>query len=348
MKRKLPIVRIDRELSYNEWLNFRNMGLGGSEIAAVMGMSQFKCSAEVYYQKIGKFDQMRKPNLAMVSGNLREPELFTKYQMWGGSIESFIDNYMESKIVNKLYNPKFFVINPEFPHLFFSPDALMLKDYEHGRKFVVKGNYLYPDHIDKVIEFKTVNGFAFKQWEDEFNPAYGIQLMSYLMGMGIDEGRIFTEIDGRDLKESTIKFDEEIASTILSVTQNFWERVELGREAVAKGGDYEQFAPEPDGSEAYTQFLKEKYKNPEEKIAQDYPVEILQHAGYANWFKLRRDEVEETIAFHENNIKAYMGDRITGINFGDMGKLTWRPNSKGTRSFINRAKPLDPNEEGAD
>lgn len=338
---KLPIVKIDRDLSYNQWLDFRNNGLGGSEIAAVMGMSQFKCSAEVYYQKIGKFDQMRKPNLAMISGNLREGELFKKYQMWGGNIESFIDNYMEGRMVNKLYNPKFFVVNPDYPHLFFSPDALMLKNFDHGRKFVVKGGYLYTEHIDKVIEFKTVNGFAFKQWEDEFNPAYGVQIMSYLMGMGIEEGRIFTEIDGRDLKESIIHFDDEIASNILSITQNFWERVELGREAVAKGGDYEQFAPEPDGSEAYTAFLKEKYKDPEDKIAQEYPHEILVHAGSASWLKLRKEEIEENIAYHENNIKAYMADRITGINFGEYGKVTWRPNSKGTRSFINRVKPIE-------
>jgi predicted phage-related endonuclease len=338
---KLPIVRIDKDRDYQQWLTFRDNGLGASEVAAVMGMSQYKCSAEVYYQKIGMFGQMRKPNLPMIIGNIREPELFMKYEYWGGTEESFVTNYMAGTRVRRLYAPKFFVLNPDMPHLFFSPDALELKDYDHGRKYVVKGNYLYTQHIDKVIEFKTVNGWAFKQWDAEFNPAYGIQLSAYLMGMLIGEGRIFTEIDGREMKETTITYNEGIIDTIQNVTKEFWLRVEAGREAVAKGGDYEQFAPPPDGSESYKEFLKEKYANPEDDIDYGHPKDILEHAAAASAIKLDVDTLQEQINFHENTIKQYMGNRYSKIDFGkETGRVTWRSNVHGTRSFRNTVKPI--------
>ncbi len=40
-------------LSEEEWLEFRRRGIGGSDAAAVMGISPFRTARDLYYDKLG-------------------------------------------------------------------------------------------------------------------------------------------------------------------------------------------------------------------------------------------------------------------------------------------------------
>ena len=40
-------------LSREEWLNYRRQGIGGSDVAAVLGVSPFRTARDVYYDKLG-------------------------------------------------------------------------------------------------------------------------------------------------------------------------------------------------------------------------------------------------------------------------------------------------------
>lgn len=41
-------------LSYKEWLQYRRMGIGGSDIAAICGLSKWRSSMHVYLEKLGE------------------------------------------------------------------------------------------------------------------------------------------------------------------------------------------------------------------------------------------------------------------------------------------------------
>ena len=47
-------VFVDTEnLSREDWLSFRRKGIGGSDAAAIMGMSPFCTKRDLYYDKLG-------------------------------------------------------------------------------------------------------------------------------------------------------------------------------------------------------------------------------------------------------------------------------------------------------
>ena len=49
-----PEVIVDTDvLSRDEWLNYRRLGIGGSDVAAIMGISPFATIRDLYYDKVG-------------------------------------------------------------------------------------------------------------------------------------------------------------------------------------------------------------------------------------------------------------------------------------------------------
>ena len=49
-----PEVLVDTaDLSREDWLNYRRLGIGGSDAAAVMGLSPFATIRDLYFDKIG-------------------------------------------------------------------------------------------------------------------------------------------------------------------------------------------------------------------------------------------------------------------------------------------------------
>ena len=54
-KRRLPnVLTPTNELSREEWLEFRRQGIGGSDAAAVLGISPFRTGVDLYYDKLGQ------------------------------------------------------------------------------------------------------------------------------------------------------------------------------------------------------------------------------------------------------------------------------------------------------
>lgn len=49
-----PEVLVDTaDLSREDWLNYRRLGIGGSDAAAIMGVSPFATIRDLYFDKIG-------------------------------------------------------------------------------------------------------------------------------------------------------------------------------------------------------------------------------------------------------------------------------------------------------
>ena len=49
-----PLVMVDTtDLPREEWLNYRRRGIGGSDVAAILGVSPFRTARDIYYDKIG-------------------------------------------------------------------------------------------------------------------------------------------------------------------------------------------------------------------------------------------------------------------------------------------------------
>ena len=150
------------------------------------------------------------------------------------------------------------------------------------------------------------------------------------MGLGVEKGYLVVLKDGRDFVVHEYEADEEIISSIINITTDFWERVELGREAFKNGGDYDQYAPPPDGTEAFAEYLTERYSNPEDKTVASTP-EIDEHISQYLELGSKIAKLEDEKREHSNMIKHHMGNYA--LLTSDIAKVTWRPNKNGSRVF---------------
>ena len=50
---KADVVVDTENLTREEWLDYRRRGIGGSDVAAIMGFSPFCTKRDLYYDKIG-------------------------------------------------------------------------------------------------------------------------------------------------------------------------------------------------------------------------------------------------------------------------------------------------------
>lgn len=322
----LEIIQINKDKAYDEWIQFRSRGLGASEIGTLMGVNSWKSPAELYYQKIGLIPQKVEPNIPMFMGTILEKTVAEIFEYWDGDDASMLRNYEVGTKVRNLYEPVGYVVNPDYPHLFFSPDRLQIK----SSNLRIRNGKINLDNVEAIIEIKTISGWSSKQWTGGVPPSYYLQLQTYLMGLGIDTGYLVALEDGRNLKVHKFERDQEMIDMIASVTAEFWARVEAGRLALETDEDYEQYAPPPDGTEAYSEFLNEKYKNPEEVSIVSTP-EIDQRISSYLSVNGEIALLEEQKREHANFIKDYMGNNM--ILASDEGKVTWRPNAKGSRVF---------------
>ena len=68
------VVTETAELSREEWLSFRRGGIGGSDVAAILGISPFRTARDIYYDKLEIADVEEEEGnwVAMEMGHLLE------------------------------------------------------------------------------------------------------------------------------------------------------------------------------------------------------------------------------------------------------------------------------------
>ncbi len=331
----LSLIKIDKDLNYQEWLDFRNNGIGASEVGTIMGLNPWKSSIELYYQKLGMIPQKLEENMAMFMGNLLEDHVASMWEHWENDSTGMISNYRAGRTHRRALKVPGYLVNSDFPNLFFSPDRLMLPS-DHSKRGVFYKHFVNLEAVQGVLEIKTISGWAAKQWDGGIPPSYVVQIMTYMLGLGLSYGELASLQDGRDLSILPITFSDEIAEEIIIKTDEFWDRVLKGREALANGGNPDEFVPPPDGTEAYAAFLNKRYEVDDTKIAPPDPA-ILESARKAIRLAEEIKAIEYEKTELENEIKLKMADSYM-VDFGDHGKITWRADKNGKRTFRNLVK----------
>ncbi len=72
---KANILVETQGLSHEEWLKWRMKGIGGSDVAAILGISKWKSALELWLEKTGQADDSFTDNEAMMWGRIMEPIL---------------------------------------------------------------------------------------------------------------------------------------------------------------------------------------------------------------------------------------------------------------------------------
>ena len=189
------VVAKTTEISHADWLDARRKGVGGSDAAAVCGLSRYSSALNVWLQKTG-----RKPatpdNEAMQWGRLLEP------------------------VVREEFSHRTSLTVKECPYI--------LQSREHPFMIAnVDGIVTEKDGTKCVLEIKkTTNSFTTaKDTEDGLPAEWFCQIQHYLAVTGLSKAYVVVLIGGNKLQWQVVDRDEETIQTLIALESHFWDFV---------------------------------------------------------------------------------------------------------------------------
>ena len=150
-------------LSREDWLGYRKQGIGGSDVAAIMGISPFATIRDLFYEKTG------------VQPLIEEEESNWVAKAVGHRLEDLVAEIFSKKTGLEVFPVRIMFRHPQYP--------FMLADVDY---FVRS-----PDGTYSILECKTCNYNAKSKWDNEQIPAnYELQVRHYLAVMNMDRAYI--------------------------------------------------------------------------------------------------------------------------------------------------------------
>lgn len=168
------------------------------------------------------------------------------------------------------------------------------------------------------LECKTTNSYALKEWEEGVPAHYEIQCLHYMAITGATHCYIAALIGNSDFIWHKIERDEETIDYLMQIEKDFWEN-NIEKDVV----------PMPDGSDAYSEYLKKKYDKSNGQVIELHLLEngvnkLNRYDEIVADIKALESEkklIEQEIQFHMEDFEvATVGDR----------KITWKTSNRNT------------------
>jgi hypothetical protein len=254
-----------------DWFDFRNtMGVGGSEIATLLGLSEFQSAAEMFAVKVGLQDSKKFDNPATFWGRELEDHVVDAWKYYDGTDEGYVDNKNAGKVIRDYIDADYYLVSPDVPNSFVSLDFASAP----GSVNMISGE-VEPNPFP--IECKTISGLYSKIYKSGIPEKYVAQVHLQMMHTNTHYAEIPFLIDGREFRVMKFERDEAMCNRITEAIHDFWVlRVEPAREAfkiynqAQEEGDQEtadkamgiiqSLEPDPDSTKAYAQFYSDKFQ----------------------------------------------------------------------------------------
>lgn len=176
-----------------QWREFRKSGMGGSDIAPIMGISPYRTALDVWLEKTGR----------------QEPEDISDVEAvyWGNANEAAIARrYAEDHHECRVRRV----------------NATLVGDRDWKRANLDR-MVIEPDGGPSVLEVKTASAYKAGDWVDGVPAYYLTQVMWYLAVTGWDMAHVAVLIGGNDYREYDVERDEEDVRAVTEAATEFWE-----------------------------------------------------------------------------------------------------------------------------
>ncbi|KWW58626.1 endonuclease, partial [Enterococcus faecium] len=183
------------EMSHQEWLEDRKRGIGGSDVATVLGLNKYKSPYQLWLEKTGQIE-------------LKDLESEPAY--WGNVLEEVVAKEFQERTGKKVRRRNQVFEHPLHPFLRANIDREVVGE-------------------NAILECKTANQFLGKEWEGEEVPlSYLCQVQHYMNVLNKDYCYIAVLIGGQKFIWKRIERDQELIDTITEQLVEFWETNVLG------------------------------------------------------------------------------------------------------------------------
>ena len=187
------ILSVKDAEDHEKWLKTRDLGIGGSDAAVIMGLNSYKSPYQLWMEKTG---QAEAPDLSHVQA-----------VYWGSKNEANVADWFQEttgKKARKLGTLR----SRAHPFMLANVDRAVMGE-EAG------------------LEIKTAGVSQAKKWKgDEIPDAYYCQCLHYLAVTGADRWYIAVLIGGNDAIYKVVERNDDDIKALIEAEADFWHLVE--------------------------------------------------------------------------------------------------------------------------
>lgn len=193
------------DMTKTEWLMDRQKGIGGSDVATILGLNKWKAPYQLWLEKTGQIDIEETDN---------EPAY------WGNVLEEVVANEFTERTGKKVRRRNQVFEHPLHPFLRANIDRDVVGE-------------------NAILECKTANAFLSKEWDgDEMPMSYLCQIQHYMNVLDRECAYVAVLIGGQQFIWKKVDRDQELIDMITERLVEFWEvNVLKGIEPAIDGSD---------------------------------------------------------------------------------------------------------------
>lgn len=187
------ILSVKDAEDHGKWLKTRDLGIGGSDAAVIMGLNKYKSPYKLWLEKTG----------------LAAPEDLSnnQYVYWGTKNEANIADWFQEETGKKVRRMGT-LQNGEYPFMLANIDREVVGE-------------------NAGLEIKTAGVSQYKKWQgDEIPDAYYCQCLHYMAVTGADRWYIAVLIGGNDPTYKVVERNEQDIKTLIEAEKEFWNLVQ--------------------------------------------------------------------------------------------------------------------------
>jgi putative phage-type endonuclease len=203
------ILASTENMPYDEWLDWRKKGIGGSDASVVCGINRYRSPIELWMDKTNQIPYQEAGEAAY----------------WGTQLEALVRAEFSKRTGIEV-----------------NPANQLLQSEEHPFMLAnLDGECTHPTHGKCVFEAKTASAYKAGEWDDAIPDEYMLQVQHYMAVTGYRGTYIAVLIGGNTFRWKFIERDEALISMLIQLESAFWKQVQDlvppamdGSEAAAK------------------------------------------------------------------------------------------------------------------
>jgi putative phage-type endonuclease len=307
----------------SDWLEKRRSGVGGSDVAALLGHSKTRGAYAVYASKVAPVDV--------------QPHHNDEAAHWGNVLEPVVAAEFQQRTGYGLTEAKFLARSTRWPWLLATLDRwVQTQGPSTGGGTYSEYVHVSIDRADGLLEVKTQSAFKAHEWSGGQVPDWVLdQVQHYLAVTGFERAWVAVLVGGQAYQHVEVPASPNYQQAIVEATTKFWYDYVLKKRE-----------PEPDGLDATTDAIGQRFSTGgADPISLDDDVEAQTWLRTYRMLKQQHRAAGEDLQAAENWLKQRMGQAEVATLAG-LPAITWKVHERAgidgdrVRKLLGEATPL--------
>ncbi len=188
------ILASTKNMSYEDWLEHRKLGIGGSDASVVCGINRYKSPVELWMEKTNQLPAQDAGEAAY----------------WGTQLEAIVRAEFTKRTGIEVSLVKQLLQSEEHPFMLANLDGVCE----------------VTDFGPCIFEAKIASAYKAGEWEDAVPDEYMCQIQHYMAVTGYQGAYIAVLIGGNTFRWKFVERDEELISMLIELEADFWNHVQ--------------------------------------------------------------------------------------------------------------------------